>query len=142
MDMVYSVSTFSHLNPADHLPWLKELLRVTMPGQFCFLTTEGLTGFQKVKEKTAPDPADEQRLYQTGILYKEYPFLAAERRRKHKIPVANLAMGITGSYGTTVMLPDHIRKAWPASGFEVMDIIEGIIDHRQDLVVLRKPRGS
>jgi len=142
MDMVYSVSTFSHLSPSDHLPWLRELLRVTKPGQFCFLTTEGLTGFQKVKEETVIDPPDEKRFYQTGVLYKEYPFMAAERRRRHKIPVANLAMGITGSYGTTVMMPDYIRKVWPDSGFEVLDIIQGIIDHRQDLVVLRKPLRS
>jgi hypothetical protein len=66
----------------------------------------------------------------------------AERRRRHKIPVANVAMGITGSYGNTVLMPDHIRNAWPASGFEVVDIVEGIIDQRQDLVVLRKPRDS
>ena len=26
MDMIYSVSTFSHLRPSDHLPWLTELL--------------------------------------------------------------------------------------------------------------------
>ena len=36
MDMIYSVSTFSHLSPPDHLPWLRELCRVTKPGQFCF----------------------------------------------------------------------------------------------------------
>jgi SAM-dependent methyltransferase len=142
MDMIYSVSTFSHLRPSDHVPWLKELCRVTKPGQFCFLTTEGRTGFLKIKVEASLDPSDERQFYETGILYKEYPFMDAERRRRHKIPVANLAMGITGSYGNTVLMPDHIRSAWPASGFEVVDIVEGIIDHRQDLVVLRKPRGS
>jgi len=142
MDMIYSVSTFSHLSPSDHLPWLKELCRVTKPGHFCFLTTEGLTGFRKVKEEAALSACDEKQFYETGILYKEYPFMDAERRRRHKIPVANVAMGITGSYGNTVLMPDHIRNAWPASGFEVVDIVEGIIDQRQDLVVLRKPRDS
>ena len=68
--------------------------------------------------------------------------MEAERQRRYKIPVANAAMGITGSYGNTVMLPDYIRNTWPASGFEVLDIIEGIIDHRQDLVVLRKSQGQ
>jgi SAM-dependent methyltransferase len=140
MDMIYSVSTFSHLSPSDHMPWLKELCRVTKPGQFCFLTTEGPTAFRMMKD-AFPSAADEQNLHQTGILYKEYLFMETERRRRYKIPVANAAMGITGSYGNTVMLPDYIRNTWPASGFEVLDIIEGIVDHRQDLVVLRKPHS-
>ena len=142
MDMIYSVSTFSHLSPSDHLPWLRELCRVTKPGHFCFVTTEGLTGFRKVKVEASLEACDERQFYETGILYKEYPFMDAERRRRHKIPVANLAMGITGSYGNTVLMPDHIRSTWPASGFEVVDIVEGIIDQRQDLVVLRKPSNS
>jgi SAM-dependent methyltransferase len=142
MDMIYSVSTFSHFDPSDHLPWLRELCRVTKPGQFCFLTTEGPTGFRKLKAEGFLEASDETQFYETGILYKEYPFMDAERRRRYKIPVANLAMGITGSYGNTVLMPDYIRSAWPASGFEVVDIVEGVIDHRQDLVVLRKPVGS
>jgi SAM-dependent methyltransferase len=141
MDMIYSVSTFSHLSPPDHMPWLKELCRVTKPGQFCFLTTEGQTAFRMMKD-AFPNTADEQQLEKTGILYKEYPFMEVERRRRYKIPVANAAMGITGSYGNTVMMPHYIRNTWPASGFEVIDIIEGIIDHRQDLIVLRKPHGQ
>lgn len=140
MDMIYSVSTFSHLSPPDHAPWLRELCRVTKPGGFCFLTTEGPTAF-RIMNKVFPDASDERQLHEAGILYKEYPFIDAERRRRHKIPVANVAMGITGSYGNTVLMPDHIRRTWPASGFEVVDIVEGIIDHRQDLVVLRKPHA-
>lgn len=129
MDMIYSVSTFSHLKPSDHLPWLRELCRVTKPGQLCFVTTEGPTGFRKVKIEASLEASDERQFHETGILYKEYSDLDA-------------AMGITGSYGNTVLMPDHIRGAWPASGFEVVDIVEGIIDQRQDLVVLRKPLGS
>jgi SAM-dependent methyltransferase len=129
MDMIYSVSTFSHLHPSDHLPWLRELCRVTKTGQFCFVTTEGPTGFPKVKLEASLQPSDEGQFHETGILYKEYSILDA-------------SMGVTGSYGNTILAPEHIRKAWPDSGFEVLDIVEGIIDHRQDLVVLRKPYGS
>jgi SAM-dependent methyltransferase len=138
MDMIYSVSTFSHLSPPDHIPWLRELCRVTRSGGFCFLTTEGLTAFRMLK-KAFPNASDERQLNEVGILYKEYPYVDAERRRRFKIPVANIAMGITGSYGNTVLTPDHIRRTWSTSGFDVVDIVEGIIDHRQDLVVLRKP---
>jgi SAM-dependent methyltransferase len=141
MDMIYSVSTFSHLSPPDHGPWLTELCRVTKPGQFCFLTTEGLTALRFMKNEFS-DLSDEKQLRETGVLYKEYPFMAVERRRRYKIPIANVGLGFTGSYGNTVLLPDYIRSAWPASGFEVIDVIEGIVDHRQDLVVLRKPPSS
>jgi SAM-dependent methyltransferase len=138
MDMIYSVSTFSHLSPSDHMAWLRELCRVTKPGQFCFLTTEGPTAFCMMGDVFS-DASDERKLSEIGVLYKEYPFMAAERRRRYKIPIANTAMGLTGSYGNTIMTPEYIRETWPASGFEVVQIVEGIIDHRQDLVVLRKP---
>lgn len=141
MDMIYSVSTFSHLSPPDHGPWLTELCRVTKPGQFCFLTTEGPTALAFMKHEFSDHSADKQ-LRETGVLYKEYPFIAEERGRRYKIPIANVGLGFTGSYGNTVLLPDYVRSAWPASGFEVIDVIEGIIDHRQDLVVLRKPPNS
>lgn len=141
MDMVYSVSTFSHLGPPDHMPWLKELCRVTKPGQYCFLTTEGLAGFEKLQEEGYLRSDDAAELTKNGIIYREYPFIARERKRRYKIPVANLAMGITGTYGATVVSPEYIRAMWPSSGFEVIDVIEGIIDQRQDLVVLRKPTG-
>ena len=42
-DMIYSVSIFSHLNMEDLGTWLAELGRITRPGGYCFLTTEGET---------------------------------------------------------------------------------------------------
>jgi hypothetical protein len=44
-----------------------------------------------------------------------------------------------GSYGNTVLSPDYIRRHWSKSGLEVVDIVEGVIDHRQDLVVCKRP---
>ena len=137
MDMIYSVSTFSHLAPEDHLPWLKELFRITRPGGYCFLTTEGDTALEIMKDVFTAD--DKAQFRASGLLYREYDFLKAEQNRRIAIPIAKLAVGITGSYGNTVMSPDYIRKTWPASGFEITDIIEGIIDHRQDLIILRRP---
>lgn len=106
MDMIYSVSIFSHLHPSDHLPWLTELCRVTKMGQFCFTTTEGPTAFSKVKVEASLQPSDEAQFHETGILYKEYSGLDATM----------------GSYGNTVLAPEHIRRAWPDSGFEVVDM--------------------
>ena len=138
MDMIYSVSTFSHINPEQQGRWLKELWRVTRPGGFCFLTTEGWTAFSMLRDAFAR-PGDEAELREKGILYREYEFLASERRRKSLTPQVNAAVGIEGSYGNTVLTPEFIRSNWPACGFEVVEVVEGIIDARQDLVILRRP---
>lgn len=138
MDMTYSVSTFSHLSPEDQGPWLEELCRITKPGGYCFLTTEGLTAFRMMSDVFG-GPKCEQELRTKGVLYKEYYFMEEERQRKFRIPIVSATMGIDGTYGNTVLTPEYIRRTWVQSGFEVVDVIEGIIDHRQDLVVLRRP---
>ena len=83
------------------------------------------------------DPAG--RLKQEGILYKEYFHLESGRHHKHLSPLLNTFHGIGGSYGNTIMTPDFIKKNWVLAGFEVLGISEGVIDTRQDLVVLRRP---
>lgn len=138
MDMIYSVSTFSHLTPDDHGPWLNELFRVAKPGGYCFLTTEGLTAFRSLVGVFDRLVDAERQLREHGVLYKEYAYLNSERHRRVRL-FANPTSGINGSYGNTVLTPDYIRQTWTSSGFEVIDVIEGIIDHRQDLVVLRRP---
>jgi len=130
IDMIYSVSIFSHLNPDSQRKWLGELHRVLKPGAFCFLTTEGRTALAQMNSLFDPAALEEQ-----GLLYREYGFLG----QKNLVPVTNVLLGIEGSYGSTAMTPEFIRAQWPSSGFEVLEVIEGIIDMRQDLVVLRKP---
>jgi SAM-dependent methyltransferase len=138
MDMIYSVSTLSHINPQHQKAWLQELSRVTRPGGYCFLTTEGWTALQMMGSIFDIEEAASE-LERTGILYKEYDFFAAERTRKNLAPSVNLLRGIEHSYGSTVMTPEFIRQNWPAAGFEVIGVIEGIIDARQDLAILRRP---
>jgi SAM-dependent methyltransferase len=137
LDMIYSVSTFSHINPEHQRSWLKELARITKPEAYCFLTTEGWTALKMMSDvfdiRVAADD-----LKKNGILYKEYDYYAAEKARKHLSSSVNLLKGIDRSYGSTVMTPDFIRQNWTVAGFQVVDVIEGIIDWRQDLVVLRK----
>ncbi len=138
MDMIYSVSTFSHFSPEAQLPWLKELFRITAPGGYCFLTTEGFTALDPLREYFGGQNM-ERALMEMGILFQEYDFLEEERIHRPLAEVLNRTTGITGRYGATLMTPDYIRRVWPDSGFRVVDVIEGIIDARQDLVVLRKP---
>lgn len=124
MDMTYSVSTFSQFSPDSLLPWLNELFRITSPGGYCFLATEGFTALEALREHVG-GPNMERTLLTQGVLWQEFYFLEEGRE--------------TTSCTTTLITPEYIRRAWPASGFRVVDVIEGIIDSRQDLVVLRRP---
>jgi SAM-dependent methyltransferase len=137
MDMVYSVSTFSHINPEHQKDWLRELHRITRPGGCCFLTTEGWTAFGTLRSTFASEGA-ERELREKGILYKEYEFFEAEKKQGHLSPALSHLVGIDKSYGSTVMTPEFIRENWSGAGFEVAAIVQGIIDYRQDLIVLRK----
>jgi ubiquinone/menaquinone biosynthesis C-methylase UbiE len=142
MDMIYSVSTFSHFSPDDQKAWLAELHRVVKPGGYCFLTTEGWKAYTTsgVSALFAEDAeAAAALLASKGILYTEYDWLKSEMDLRHLSPEVNRVYGIEGTYGCTVMTPDYIRENWSRFGFEVVDVIEGVIDYRQDLVVLRKP---
>jgi SAM-dependent methyltransferase len=137
MDMVYSVSTFSHMNPDHQKDWLRELHRITRPGGYCFLTTEGWTALEKMQGVFAHESA-ECELRAKGILYKEYEFFETAKKGGHLSPAVTLLVGIDKSYGSTVMTPEFIRENWPGAGFEVVAIVQGIIDRRQDLIVLHK----
>ncbi|MGA3080474.1 MAG: class I SAM-dependent methyltransferase [Terracidiphilus sp.] len=137
MDMVYSVSTFSHINPEHQGDWLREMHRVTRPGGYCFLTTEGWTAFKKLR-KMFPSEAAERELREKGILYKEYEFYAEAKSHKSLSPVVDTMVGIDKSYGSTAMTPEYIFDKWNSVGFKVISIVEGIIDNRQDLIVLHK----
>ncbi|HEY3835395.1 MAG TPA: class I SAM-dependent methyltransferase [Bryobacteraceae bacterium] len=137
MDMIYSVSTFSHINPEHQKSWLKELRRITRPGGYCFLTTEGWTALRMMGRLLDIEAAGKQ-LRETGIFYKEYDFYPVETQRRNLSPTVNLLRGIDQSYGSTVITPEFVREKWPAAGFEVVNVVEGIIDARQDLIILRR----
>lgn len=137
MDMVYSVSTFSHINPQDQKGWLRAVNRVTRPGGICLLTTEGWQAFgMRLRKKLPPEFGEE--LEANGIIYKEYEYYQAMKKHKPLSPVLTPLIGIDKSYGSTVMTPAFIREHWSQEGFEVVSIVEGIAAGWQDLVVLRK----
>lgn len=140
-DMVYSVSVFSHLHPDDHVPWLKELSRVVKPSGYAFLTIEGATAVRrrmatKVWEED-PDVAV-AALERDGVRYKEYDDLAWHKAHEGAPFVGAKYAGVEGSYGNTAMSPRYVREHWTGTGFEVAGVVEGVIDRRQDVVVLRR----
>jgi SAM-dependent methyltransferase len=140
-DMVYSVSVFSHLHPNDHGPWLKELSRIVRPGGYAFLTIEGATAMRRRMAtrvwRENPDDALAV-LERDGIRYAEYDDLAWHKAHEGDRFAGAKYAGVAGSYGNTVMTPAYVRRHWSGVGFEVKSIVEGVIDRRQDVVVLRR----
>jgi len=140
MNLIYSVSTFSHFDLETQQLWLREFFRILRPGGLALLTIEGLHALEMMKDDFPDTPERARELAEKGILYKEYWFLNQARKHEAGSPlsVANRARGIEGSYGATVMTPEFVFRSWSELGFEVMGISEGVIDQRQDLVVLRR----
>ncbi|MGA2865102.1 MAG: class I SAM-dependent methyltransferase [Verrucomicrobiota bacterium] len=140
-DLVYAVSVFSHLSPEDQGPWLKELARVIKPGGWCFLTTEGYTSIKyRCKGMDAQEATLRAHLDREGFYYKEYGDWRENVRNQDTLRVTSLMVGIDRSYGSTILSPGHIRRNWPAAGFEVRAVVEGIVDGH-DLVELRRLSG-
>ena len=137
-DMVYSVSIFTHLSLADQALWLKELARVTKPGGWCFLSTEGLASLPIRSRNMGEDETMvRSRLETDGVFFKEYPDWRKNVQHQATLRVTSLMVGVERSYGTTLVSPDYIRRHWPAAGFEVRAVVPGVVNG-QDLVVLRR----
>jgi ubiquinone/menaquinone biosynthesis C-methylase UbiE len=144
MDLIYSVSTFSHFDLPTQSAWLKELFRITKPGGLVFPTIEGSRALAKIANNTliANDEIKE-KLLKDGVFYKEYAWLKELHRRGPALTAnVDIASFLGDSYGNTIMTPEFIYRNWSAAGFEVLGISEGVIDERQDLVVLRRPGNS
>ena len=138
-DMVYSVSIFSHLNPLDQGAWLEELSRVTKSGGHLFLTTEGYSTLKRLAPTFGHDEAAlSEVVAREGVLYKEYEGWKSDVDHQQTLRVASSLVGVERSYGNTILGPDWIRDNWSTADLSVVQIVEGIIDHSQDLVVLRK----
>ncbi len=138
-DMVYSVSIFSHLSPRDQGAWLEELSSVTKPGGHLFLTTEGYSTLKRMAPTFGRDEAAlREDVAREGFLYKEYEGWKRDVDHQQTLPVASSLVGVEASYGNTILSPDWIRDNWSTGSLLVVQIVEGIIDHSQDLVVLRK----
>jgi SAM-dependent methyltransferase len=142
-DLVYSVSIFSHLGIEDIPTWLEELGRVTKPGGICCLTIEGKSALPPLARLfNMPLDRLEAELAKTGYLYQEYEGLRKLTGKEQSVKVATPFVGIAGTYGNTVLSREHVMREWSKGPFEVVRIIEGIIDYRQDLVVLRRKASA
>jgi SAM-dependent methyltransferase len=139
-DMIYSVSIFSHLPPPDHREWLAELARVSKRGAHLFLTIEGPLALRILGTSGWGVSSDrvEGVFEERGLLYREYPDLAVQKAHEDVMRQGSKYIGIDGSYGSTVMSRSYVMEHWASDSLEVVDVIDGVIDNRQDIVVLRR----
>lgn len=139
-DFIYSVSVFSHLSMSSQQLWLAELSRVTKKNGYCLLTTEGKKALSFIKRARLVGWTSEHDslLAQYGYAYIEYADFSREKLNESVLSVGSKYVGIGESFGCMVMTPAYIRDTWTQYGFEVVSVLPGVINHRQDLVVLKK----
>lgn len=138
-DIIYSVSIFSHLHEDQLRPWLDELARITKPGGYLFLTTEGTTALEPLADAFGASPQQlQEQLQKDGILYKEYDQLAELLQSRDQLDASSLHIGIDGSYGNTVLSKDYVLRTWSDEKLQVINVLDGVIDFRQDLVILKR----
>ena len=130
-DVIYSWSVWTHLPEDAQIAWLREVVRILRPGGLALITTQGLTVLrtfvQRLRTENQWEGTREQSLLDSGFLYRDYTFLHDKR----------LLSGIEGHYGLAFHSPKHIRDTWSAY-LEIVEIQEGAMHNRHDLVVARK----
>ncbi|HEY8172515.1 MAG TPA: class I SAM-dependent methyltransferase [Dehalococcoidia bacterium] len=138
-DMIYSVSILSHLSKEDESRWLPEMARIIRPGGLFIPTIMGRIGGRVAAKHMG---YDEQELFavldREGIVYREDDDLKESVSKQETLKSASACVGVTGTYGTTIISREYVRSHWNNDQFELIGFAEGIIDYLQDMVVLRR----
>jgi SAM-dependent methyltransferase len=133
-DAVFSISVFTHMNESDHLFYLAELRRVTVPGARLFLTVAG----ERVLQRAQGDTGVMQMLATpSGALKTARAALHGDsgfffvRQEGHLTSSAY-------EYGIAFVSETYIKQRW-SEYFDVETIALGGIHDFQDIAVLRRP---
>jgi SAM-dependent methyltransferase len=132
-DAVVSVSVFTHMNEPDHLFYLDELKRVTVPGAQALLTISGIRVIERAEREPkvfqmlamSPDEllrAREALDHGSGFCFvRQQGHLASE----------------TYEYGMTFISPSYVAQRW-SQYFAIERVVLGAISDFQDIIVLRR----
>jgi SAM-dependent methyltransferase len=137
-DAVVSVSVFTHMNEPDHLFYLDELMRVTVPGAKLMLTVSGARVIERAEQEPevlrmlAMRPDELARARDALDHGNGFRFV---RQQGH-------LTSETYEYGMTFISPSYIARRW-SQYFEIEKVVPGAIGDFQDIVVLRRePCGA
>jgi SAM-dependent methyltransferase len=133
-DAVFSISVFTHMNEPDHLFYLSELRRVTVPGAWLFITVCGERVLQRAEDESGvlqmlmipPGGLDAARAALRGG--SGFFFMRQEGHLTSK----------AYEYGITLISAAYIEQRWSAF-FDLKTVAAGGIHDFQDIVVLRRP---
>jgi SAM-dependent methyltransferase len=137
---VTSFSVFTHLSESHHLAWLKDLLRVTVPGAVLVLTTQGQEVMRRILagecESQFPPTAvlrpALERIQSTGFGFFPYRTLQpSDDKNRNAFAQWNL-----NAYGSTFILETYVRSRW-SQFFDVVSYLPAP-DGWQDFVTLRR----
>jgi SAM-dependent methyltransferase len=137
-DAVVSVSVFTHMNERDHLFYLDELRRVTVPGAQLLLTVCGT----RVIDRAEQEPWVFQML---SIPREELAKARGALDRGNGFRFVRQEGHLTSEayeYGNTFISTAYIAQRW-SQYFEIERVVPGAIHDFQDIVVLRRaPRDA
>lgn len=140
MDLVYSVSTFSHFSFADAKLWLRELARVTKPGGLMCLTFNSYTSIAWSHARGYITDYSTEQLDRDGHSY--HVDEAGWYRRKAEEAVSEFGSNTTGATrptGDMFFSAAYAKVFVEEEGLKLEAIAPGVIDRMQDLAVIRKP---
>lgn len=138
-DLIYSVSVFSHLSAQDARLWLDELRRVAKPGSVLCLTFNSYTSLARYHElgkllELTPARLDEMRYFFNADNDAVYALRMAK-----EVALGFGHPGMLRPTGDMYYSRVQARSVFEEAGFQVENILSGVIDRFQDLAVLRRP---
>ncbi|WP_034258127.1 class I SAM-dependent methyltransferase [Altibacter lentus] len=109
MDIIYSLSVFTHLSERLHYEWFAELLRVLSPGGIMFITTSGNNYIPLLTD-------GERKLYEQGALVAR-----GQVKEGHRIYTTFHPLAFMKNLFSNVKILEHIETP-PQDGWLPQDI--------------------
>jgi SAM-dependent methyltransferase len=135
VDLVYSISIFTHLSETKQDLWLAELHRILEAGGIALVSTHGATAYEAFRSgRRGESEHFLRRMRERGTLEAEQFVYEVY---DNFVPESADFTGIKESYGLTFHSHEYLARHW-GGVFEVLAIHQSAVDGIQDLVVLRK----
>jgi SAM-dependent methyltransferase len=123
-DVIYSISVFTHLEPAQGDLWLREIHRLLKPGGLALISTSSHSQLKKHHLSSTRSPlwADvtEESFEREGIVFR-----------------GTYNRGMRGIYGCTIHTPEWVRENW-SKVFDYKESRIRVLGANQDLNIMVK----
>lgn len=139
MDLVVSLSVFSHLNRESNLAWIAELSRITRPDGLLIVSTHGAFALHVIRRSKEHQDAlrvsaDEAVDYLRALEKQQFLFHPISKEWVRSLD------GVEDDYGQVFFTQGHVREAW-APFVRTVGYIPASLNLFQDLHVLTPVKG-